>query len=179
MGYSLDSTSYRIYNAQTRRVRESRNVIFIETTPAPPSLNERGFDDGEFTYVDQNDMIRDVHYTTNQSVDALSPNHAVGDPSVLELLEDISTVNNRDLGLSSADPSPAASPSGPAPAGSSTGPASPHGTSGTGSAPVGDPSRGRSACGRGSSRGGRDTRGGSSRGASARGGIVTRGRRGS
>ena len=190
-------------------MRESRKVIFIETTPAPPSLDERGFDDGEFTYADQNDMIRDVrNYTTNQSVDALSPNHAVGDPFVLELLEDISTVNNHDLGLSSADPypaaedapandslaspgrvsppesgngapSPAASPSGPAPAGSSSGPASPPGTSGTGSAPVGAASRGRSACGRGSCRGGRDTRGGSLRGASARGGITTRGGRGS
>ena len=39
-------------------------------------------------------MIRDVrNYTTNHSVDALSPNYAVGDTSVLELLEDISTVN--------------------------------------------------------------------------------------
>ncbi|CAB1113712.1 unnamed protein product [Ectocarpus sp. CCAP 1310/34] len=105
----LDSKSYRIYNAQTRRVRESRNVIFIETTPAPPSLDERGFDDGEFTYADHDDMIRDVrNYTTNHSVDALSPTHAVGDPSVLELLEDISTVHNRDLGTNSADPAPAA-----------------------------------------------------------------------
>eukprot|EP00903_Cladosiphon_okamuranus_P015299 g14134.t1 len=105
VGYSLDSKSYRIYNAQTRRVRESRNVVFIETAPAPPSLDERGFDDGEFTYDDQDDMIRDVrNYTTNHSVDALSPTHAVGDPSVLELLEDISNVTNRDLGINPADP---------------------------------------------------------------------------
>ena len=87
VGYSLDSKSYRLYNAQTRRVQETRNVIFIETTPAPPLLDQRSFDDGEFTYADQNDMIRDVrNYTTNHSVDALSPKHAVGDPSVLELL---------------------------------------------------------------------------------------------
>ncbi|CAB1113015.1 unnamed protein product [Ectocarpus sp. CCAP 1310/34] len=159
VGYSLDSKSYRIYNAQTRRVRESRNVIFIETTPAPPSLDERGFDDGEFTYADHDDMIRDVrNYTTNHSVDALSPTHAVGDPSVLELLEDISTVHNRDLGTNSADPapaaedapaddslaspggvsppepgdgasSPAASLSAPAPAGSTSSPATPPGAS--------------------------------------------------
>ena len=178
VGYSLDSKSYRLYNAQTRRVQESRNVILIETTPAPPSLDERGFDDGEFTYADQNDIIRDVrNYITNHSVDALSPNHTVGDPSVLELLEDISTANNRDLGLSSADhspaaedapaddslaspgevgppesgngaPSPAALPSGPAPAGSQSGSEWPPGTSGTVSAPVGAASRGRSACGR-------------------------------
>ena len=208
MGYSLDSKSYRLNNAQTRRARESRNVIFIETTPAPHSLDERGFYDGEFTYDDKNAMIRDVrNYTTNHSVDALSPNHAVGDPPVLELLEDISAVNNRDLGLSSADPSPvaeeapaddslawpggvslpesgngvpspAASPSGPAPAGSSPGSALPPGTSGTGSALFGAASRGRSACGRGSSRGGRDTRDSSSRGTSAQRGIATRGGRG-
>ena len=54
-------------------------------------------------------MIRDVrNYTTTHSVDALSPNHAVGDPPVLELLEDICTVNNRDPELSSDDPSLAA-----------------------------------------------------------------------
>ena len=29
VGYSLDGKSYRIYNAQTRRVRESRNVIYL------------------------------------------------------------------------------------------------------------------------------------------------------
>ena len=209
VGYSLDSKSNRLYNAQTRWVREGRNVIFIETTPAPPSLDGRGFDDAEFTYTDQNDMIRDLrNYTTNNSVDALSANHAVGDPSVLKLLEVIFAVRNLDLGLSSADPSPAAedapaddslaspggvsppesgngapspaaSPSGPVPARSSSGPASPPRTSGTGSAPVGAASRGRSACGRGSSRSGRDTRGGSSRGASALGGIATSGGRGS
>ena len=90
VGYSLDSKSYRLCNAQTRLVRESRNVISIETISAPPSLDERGFDDGEFTYADHNDMIRDVrNYTTNHSVDALSPNHAVEDPSVVEFLEDI------------------------------------------------------------------------------------------
>eukprot|EP00903_Cladosiphon_okamuranus_P019283 g17724.t1 len=200
VGYSLDSKSYRIYNAQTRRVRESRNVVFIETAPAPPSLDERGFDDGEFTYDDQDDMIRDVrNYTTNHSVDALSPTHAVGDPSVLELLEDISNVTNRDLGIDPAvpaedaaadeslaspggvsppapgggTPSPAASPPSPAPAGSTSDPATPPSTSGAGSAP------GRSVRGRGSSRGGRDARGGSSRSASARGGTATRGGRGS
>ena len=80
VGYSLDSKSYCLYNAQTSWVRESRNVIFIETTSALLSLDERGFDDGEFTYADQNDMVRND--TTNHSVDALSPNHAVGDPSV-------------------------------------------------------------------------------------------------
>ena len=31
VGHSMDSKSYRVYNAETRHVRESRNVIFIET----------------------------------------------------------------------------------------------------------------------------------------------------
>ena len=50
VGYSVDSKSYRIYNTETRRVRSSRNVVFIETAPVPSSLDERGFEDGEFTY---------------------------------------------------------------------------------------------------------------------------------
>ena len=82
VGYSLNSKSYRLYNAQTRQVGESHDVIFIETTLPPPPLNERGFDDWEFTYADQNDMIGDVrNYTTNHSVDA------VGDFSVIKLLK--------------------------------------------------------------------------------------------
>eukprot|EP00752_Nemacystus_decipiens_P010530 g9376.t2 len=56
VGYSTDSKSYRVYNAATRRVRVSRNVVFIETPPAPPSLDERGFDDGEFNYGDHDEM---------------------------------------------------------------------------------------------------------------------------
>ena len=30
-GYSMNSKAYRIFNPETRRVTESRNVIFIET----------------------------------------------------------------------------------------------------------------------------------------------------
>ena len=55
--YSLDTKSYRLYIAQTRRAREGRIIVFIETPPAPHSLDERGFNDGEFTYADQDDMI--------------------------------------------------------------------------------------------------------------------------
>ena len=36
VGYSMDSKSFRIYNASTRSVRESRNVIFIETPSVLP-----------------------------------------------------------------------------------------------------------------------------------------------
>ena len=57
----------------------------IEMAPVPSSLDERGFDDGEFTYDDQDEMLRDVrNYTFNHSVDSLSPEHAVGDPPVLD-----------------------------------------------------------------------------------------------
>ena len=38
VGYSTDSKSYRIYNPATKRVRESRNVVFIETPSALPRL---------------------------------------------------------------------------------------------------------------------------------------------
>eukprot|EP00903_Cladosiphon_okamuranus_P005795 g5742.t1 len=60
VGYSTDSRSYRIYNSETRRVRESRNVAFIETPPPAPSLDEKGFDDGEFVYDSHDDMLPDV-----------------------------------------------------------------------------------------------------------------------
>ena len=50
VGYSMDSKSYRVYNAETRRVRESRNVIFIETPSVMPPPDVGGYDDGEFTY---------------------------------------------------------------------------------------------------------------------------------
>ena len=49
-------------------------------------------------------MLRDVrNYTSNHSADSLSPERAVGDavgdPSSIELLEQICETNNRDLGL--------------------------------------------------------------------------------
>ena len=52
--------SYRVYNAETRRVRESRNVIFVETPSAVPPSDGCGYDDGEFTYDGHDDMVRDV-----------------------------------------------------------------------------------------------------------------------
>ena len=36
VGYSMDSTSYRVYIPATGTARESRNVIFIETPSAMP-----------------------------------------------------------------------------------------------------------------------------------------------
>ena len=58
--FSEESKSYRIYNSETRRVRVSQNVVFIETPSIEPSLDARGFDDGVFKYDDHDDMLRDV-----------------------------------------------------------------------------------------------------------------------
>ena len=45
VSYSMDSTSFRIYNASTRSVRESRNVIFTETPSVLPEPDlVSGFD---------------------------------------------------------------------------------------------------------------------------------------
>ena len=60
-GYSMDSKSFRIYNPAKGNVREIRNIIFIETPPTlPDPAPASGFTDGEFTYEDNNDLLRDV-----------------------------------------------------------------------------------------------------------------------
>ena len=98
VGFSEESKPYRIYNSETRRVQVSQNVTFIETPSVTPWLDARGFDDGEFTYDDHDDMLRDMrNYTSNHLVDSLSPERTVGnavrdtvgDPSAIELLEQI------------------------------------------------------------------------------------------
>ena len=61
VGYSVDSKSCRVYNSSTRRVREMRNVIFVETPSVLPEPDlVSGFDEGEFTYDDYDNMVRDV-----------------------------------------------------------------------------------------------------------------------
>ena len=112
VGFTEESKSYRIYNSETRHVRVSQNVIFIEMSSVALSLDARGFDDGEFTYDDHDDMLRDVrNYTSNHSADSASPEHgvgdAVGDLSALELLEQTCETTNRDLGLVPAVSTPA------------------------------------------------------------------------
>ena len=83
----MDSKSYRVYNSETRRVRESRSVIFIETPSVMPQPDVGGYDDEEFTYNGHDDM-RDVqNFTFNHSIDSHSPDHAVGDPPLIDLLE--------------------------------------------------------------------------------------------
>ena len=61
VGYSMERKSFRIYNASTRSVRESRNVIFIETPSVLPEPDlVSGFDEGKLTYDEYDDMVRDV-----------------------------------------------------------------------------------------------------------------------
>ena len=112
VGFSEESKFYRIYNSSTRRVPVNQNVFFVEKPSVTPSLGARGFYNGEFTYDDHDDMLIDVrNYTSNHSVDSLSPEcavgGAVGDPSAIELPEQICETTNRDLGLATAGSTPA------------------------------------------------------------------------
>ena len=91
VGYSVDSKSFRVYNSSTSSVRESRNVISIETPSVLPEPDlVSGFDEGELTY-DDYDMVRDVRNCTS-TLDLSSPaaaDRAVEDLSVRDLLEQI------------------------------------------------------------------------------------------
>ena len=80
-GFSEKIKSYRIYNSETRRVRVSQNGTFIETPSVAPSLDARGFDDGEFTYDDHDDMLRDVRNTSNTRLTRSLLNVPLGMPS--------------------------------------------------------------------------------------------------
>ena len=99
VGYSVDSKSFRVYNSSPRSVPESRNVIFVEipsVLPEPDLVS--GFDEGEFTYDDYDDMVRDVRNYTSK-LDLSSPaaaDRAVEDLSVRDLLEQIRETTDRD-----------------------------------------------------------------------------------
>ena len=68
----------------------------------PPDVG--GYDDGEFIYDGHDDMVRDVrNYNFNHYIDSLSSDHAVGDPTLIDLLEQIRKTNYRDLGVSLLD----------------------------------------------------------------------------
>ena len=74
--------------------------MFIETPSIMPPPDVGGYDDGEFTYDGDDDMVRDVrNYTFNHFIDSPSPDHAVGDPPLIDLLEQIRETTDRDLGL--------------------------------------------------------------------------------
>lgn len=63
VGYSLDSTSFRIFNPEKRDVREGRNLFIIETPfvmPEPDLDSMSGSDEGKFTYDERDDLVRDV-----------------------------------------------------------------------------------------------------------------------
>ena len=73
-------------------MRVSQNVIFIETPYVATSLKACGFDDGEFTYDDHDDVVKGVrNYTSNLWADSLCRERAawdaVKDLSAIELLE--------------------------------------------------------------------------------------------
>ena len=70
VGYSMDRKSYWVYNAERRRVRDSRNVIFIDTPSVMPPPDVGGYGAREFTYDGHDDMVGDVrNYTLNISID--------------------------------------------------------------------------------------------------------------
>ena len=61
------------------------------------------------SYDGHDDMVRDVrNYTFNHSIDSLSRDHAVGDPPLIDLLDQIRETTDLDLGLSPAGSSPPA-----------------------------------------------------------------------
>ena len=109
VGYSVDSKSFRVYNSSTRNVLESRNVILIETPSVLPEPGlASGFDEGEVTYNDYDDMVRDVRIYTSKP-DLSSPaaaDQAVEDLSVRDLLEKNRQTTDRDLDFNPAGSEP-------------------------------------------------------------------------
>ena len=110
-GYSMDSKSFRIYNPAKGNVRESRNVIFIETpSTLPDSAPASGLTDGEFTYENNDGLLRDVvDYTSYLDLDS-SADHGTVAPSALYTDEMRQLVNNirertgRDLLVNTTSP---------------------------------------------------------------------------
>ena len=112
VAYSNNSKRYRVYNPSTRRIFESRNVIFIETPSHlfPPPLEEtsqqvnppsNGMDD--HNYITDEDFLRHLREYTSvlEPLPGASADHiAVGrlsdNPPVAELLERISEIIRRD-----------------------------------------------------------------------------------
>ena len=121
----MDSTSYRVYNPATGTVRESRNVIFIETPSAIPEPDlANGLEEGEFTYDDVDEMVRDIrNYSSNIDLSSSpSAGQEVRNPSVRDLFEQIKEITNRDAGINhtnsaSSETAPTDNPSGDPPGG--------------------------------------------------------------
>ena len=116
--------SFRVYNSSTRRVRESRNVIFIDTSsvlPEPALVS--CFVYGEFTYDDYDDTVSYVRYYTS-TLDfstSAAADRAVEYLSVRDLLEQIRETTDRDLGFIHAGSGPSGDPSVDSPSDTSPG----------------------------------------------------------
>ena len=118
VGFGQDSLAYRVYHAGSQTVRESRNVIYIETPSVVPAPDfETAFDEGTFAYDEPDDLVRDVRtFLPRKDLGSPSASLTSGDASVLRLFEQLSDETNRDLHDRSAQPSsPGSSPSGESP----------------------------------------------------------------
>ena len=119
VGYSNNSTSYRVYNPVTRCIMESRNAIFIETPPRllpPPSEGSQLLiqdlppgddpdrDNKGHNYITDNGFLRDLrNYTSvvdhpgSISTDHVTASRRSENTLVAELLGRISAITRRDL----------------------------------------------------------------------------------
>ena len=102
VGYSTDSTSFRVYHPETRKVRESRNVVFIETLSVAPDPDLM-LDEGAHEYHEPDDLVGDVrNYATPLDLSSSSDNRTSDDVSVRQLLEQLRDVTDRDLRVTPA-----------------------------------------------------------------------------
>ena len=102
VGYSTDITSFRVYHPKTRKVRESRNVVFIETPSVAPDPDLM-LDEGALECHEPDDLVRDVrNYATRLDLGSSSDNRTPDDVSVRQLLEQLRDVTDRDLRVTSA-----------------------------------------------------------------------------
>ena len=100
-------------------------MIFIETSSATPEPDlANGVEEGQFTYDDVDDMVRDIRNYSSK-ID-LSSSHAAGqevrNTSVRDLFEQIKEITNRDSGINqtnsaSTETAPTDNPSGDPPGG--------------------------------------------------------------
>ena len=102
VGYNTDNTSFRVYHPETRKVRESRNVVFIETPSVAPDPDLM-LDGGVLEYHEPDDLVRDVrNYATRLDLGSSSHNCTSDDVSVRQLLEQLRDVTDRDLRVTPA-----------------------------------------------------------------------------
>ena len=113
-GTAWTVSHFRIYNPAKYNVRESRNVTFIETPPTlPDAAPASGLTDGEFTYEDNDDLLRDaMNYTSYHDLDSPA-NQGTVVPSALDtdemqqLVNNIQEKNGRELLVNTTSPASA------------------------------------------------------------------------